>query len=83
MIEQDSKCNLLNEPPFFQCCCKCKYHIEDFYHCSTVEIRKGCVCSQHKGWICFPPGFNRAHSDWPEHSAGCEMFHDTRENVDD
>jgi hypothetical protein len=67
-----------------QCCCKCKYHIEDFYHCTTAmplrdEIEKlvggsHCICSMHKGWICMPPWGHEAYSGWVEHSIGCEMY---------
>ena len=68
-----------------QCCCVCKYHIEDHYHCMLrghfyrflrrlgVVIAK-CICDKHKGWICHPPEMGYAHSAWPEHSLGCEFF---------
>jgi hypothetical protein len=66
------------------CCRNCKSHIEDFYHCATkmdVQMYFGkekfdhCICSKHKGWICYtsidgePP---TAHSGWSLHG-GCEM----------
>jgi len=53
------------------CCCNCRWHVEDFHHCTTVPDRKGCVCSEHKGWICMAEG-DRAHSGWSEHGM-CEM----------
>lgn len=61
------------------CCCNCKNHYEDFYHCTTQpkpEGVGGCVCSVHKGWICiieFEEGQTRAHSNWSEHGF-CEMY---------
>jgi hypothetical protein len=58
---------------FGRCCCGCLYHIDDFHHCSTVPDRNGCVCSQHKGWICFDQESKRAHSGWDEHGL-CEMW---------
>lgn len=72
-----------------QCCCVCKWHIEDHYHCTTAmplryEIERlvggdHCICDMLKGWICYPPEMlGRAFSDWPEHSIGCEMFRDKR-----
>ena len=80
-----SKCQL-NEPPFFQCCCKCIHHLPDYYHCS-VSGKKGadCVCGNKKGWVCKPLGHDgRVFSGWPKHSCGCEMYttqevHDKRQ----
>ena len=64
------------------CCCKCKNHFEDFYHCITNPSLKSalteknqkptCVCNIHKGWICALPE-GRHHSNWPLHGF-CEMF---------
>jgi hypothetical protein len=62
------------------CCCNCKWHHEDFYHCCTPYPKElpepeGCRCGIHKGWICMVSidgEDSRAHSDWPEHSM-CEM----------
>ena len=71
-------CEIKNAP-VVQCCCTCIYHIEDFYHCcrgkSKVSSTTGpCICSLRKGWICMPPGNEgRVHSNWPEHSCGCEI----------
>lgn len=75
----------LDKEPFFQCCCVCKHHIEDFYQCTiqpglraSIEKETGkatCICGIHKGWVCIAPIFHHAHSDWPEHSCGCEMFY--------
>jgi len=56
-----------------RCCCNCRWHIEDFYHCTTYKgPASQCMCSTHKGWICMPPDFGGAHSDWTEHGM-CEM----------
>ncbi len=58
------------------CCCNCKNHYEDFNHCTTGgQKENGCVCSEHKGWIClisFEGETPRAHSGWSEHGM-CEM----------
>ena len=70
----------LKKGPFYQCCCNCLYHLEDKFHCTThPKLREtsggDCICSFHKGWICI--GFHAdgiAHSDWDEHSVGCEMY---------
>ena len=69
----------MKEPPFYQCCCDCIYHWQDFHHCTTkVDKESGCVCDQPKGWICVMPRLTqdseRVHSGWPEHSVGCEMY---------
>ena len=66
----------LEVEPFKQCCCNCKHHVRDYHHCTTaaplMRGAKGCVCNDPKGWIC--TGTDRAHSGWPEHSIGCEMY---------
>lgn len=67
------------ESKHHQCCCQCRHHIPDFYHC-TIDTKlreemEKCVCGIQKGWICIPPEFDgRAYSEWPEHSIGCEMY---------
>lgn len=70
--------------PFRQCCCNCKHHLQDFHHCTTAwdmrESHGGCVCSVPKGWICY--GTGRAHSGWPEHSIGCEMYSPVKKHAD-
>jgi hypothetical protein len=62
-------------PKFGSCCCNCRWHVEDFHHCTTArdlrEQTKKCVCGEHKGWICMAPE-DRAHSGWSEHGM-CEM----------
>jgi hypothetical protein len=77
-----SECQLDKEP-FKQCCCKCRFHLADHYHCSFDKPHlkaigidtEGCICKHVRGWICAPPEFQgRAHSNWPEHDVGCEMF---------
>lgn len=59
-----------------RCCCNCRWHIEDFHHCTTAwELRSekgGCVCDEHKGWICMAPEMEHAYSGWTEHGL-CEM----------
>lgn len=72
------------ESEHHQCCCNCRYHLKDNYHCTIhKELRASsgdnCVCSFRKGWICVGMFFEdhengRAHSEWPEHSIGCEMY---------
>jgi len=65
-------------PQFGGCCCKCRYRLTDYHHCTTSpalrEKKGGCVCSEVKGYICHPPEFDgRAYSGWSEHGM-CEMF---------
>ena len=61
-----------------RCCCNCKWHIEDFHHCTTKKRTRtesnteGCCCDQHKGWICMMPESERVYSGWSEHGL-CEM----------
>lgn len=85
----DEKCGLKSKVfTHPQCCCRCKWHHEDFYHCTTaMDLRKEiekfvggsrCICSMHKGWICMAPGMGRFYSDWPEHSIGCEMYEEKK-----
>lgn len=73
----------LTEGPFYQCCCNCAKHWQDFHHCAMDDAlyaeKGGCVCSVPKGWICaglFVEGGMKGplHSGWPEHSCGCEMY---------
>lgn len=69
-----SKALLCCVPTLGHCCCGCRWHIEDFHHCTTVKERDHCVCSEHKCWICLAPemdGF--AYSGWSEHGM-CEMW---------
>jgi hypothetical protein len=69
-----------------QCCCQCRFHIPDFYHCGVSrpeDMEKGCVCLILKGWICLcliDENDVRAYSGWPEHDIGCELF--LREKTD-
>lgn len=73
--DETSPCQLSAEP-FFQCCCNCTMRLTDYKHCSIHGRRDGrCVCSEVKGYVCV--GFasdGAAHSEWPEHSAGCELY---------
>jgi len=65
-----------------ECCCNCKNHLEDFYHCTSSpkptdydEDNHRCVCSEHKGWICYinTQDGARASSGWGEHGY-CEFY---------
>lgn len=65
--------------PFFQCCCNCISQLTDYKHCCVEreerKVRGTCICSEVKGYVCV--GFiseGIAHSGWPEHSVGCEMY---------
>lgn len=63
----------LNKLPFYQCCCKCKYHIEDYSHPETD--RKPIF--HIRGYICLAPEITEgkgAFSGWPKHSIGCELY---------
>lgn len=69
-------CQLTAEP-FSQCCCNCRFRLTDYKHCSIHGQPAGkCVCSEVKGYICtglLGEG-GRAHSEWPKHSCGCELY---------
>ena len=68
-----------------RCCCNCRHHLPDYYHCCTVELpptsgkSRMCVCSLQKGWICYIDDLEgaRAHSNWSEHGE-CEMHDYTK-----
>lgn len=70
-----------NAPVFSGCCCECKFHLQDFYHCSSTPrpldasgaLIPNCVCGIPKGWICMAPDTSRVHSGWTEHGL-CETF---------
>ena len=68
-------CQLAVEPSF-QCCCNCSMRLTDYKNCSIHgQPANKCVCSEVKGYIC--AGFANEgvyHSEWPEHSCGCEMY---------
>lgn len=81
------KCWLKSE--WKQCCCNCRWHVKDCYHCTTdMDLRKQieektgksvCICNIQKGWACIAPfedepGPQRVHTNWPEHSLGCELY---------
>lgn len=64
------------KPPFHQCCCVCRNHI--------VTLPKASTEGQ-PGWACAAPmtmtgdPFQRTvFVNWPEHSAGCELWDDIR-----
>lgn len=65
---------------FRQCCCLCRWHWTDYYHCKhsyPEGHESGCVCSIPKGYICVAPEIYNGRggtSGWPEHSVGCELF---------
>ena len=67
------------------CCCNCRYHKEDFHHCTTMDrvahavendvpAPVGCVCSLHKGWLCtgMVGEGGGIHSGWSDHGM-CEI----------
>ena len=63
-----------------QCCCSCKFHLQDFHHCSVdsakiISDSPGCLCNIPKGWICAGEAVEncRYHSGWTEHGM-CEMW---------
>lgn len=75
---QSTRCQLATEP-FYQCCCNCTSRLTDYKHCSIHGRVSGkCVCSEVKGYVCagfaFDEGEGRVHSEWPEHSCGCELY---------
>jgi hypothetical protein len=62
-----------------QCCCSCTYQLIDMGHPHT----NGTTISTPRGFICAPSpeewaygenGRPVAHSEWTEHSCGCELY---------
>ena len=48
-----------------------KQHLDLF----SGKLVNSCECSILRGWICANPEmYPRAHSGWPEHACGCEMY---------
>lgn len=83
--EELDECQLNSE--LKQCCCNCKFHFQDYFHCTVLprptreqKIAVGkedsrCVCSVPKGYVCgLGIEDGRVHSNWPEHSCGCEGY---------
>lgn len=83
----ENKCYMDSEAK--QCCCQCAYHLADNFHCHDTfpdgrSVRdvlqkhfetNRCICGIQRGWICVNPVMLPvAHSNWPEHSPGCEWF---------
>ena len=69
---------------FYQCNTYPKLRTE----IEKITKKSTCICSIQKGWICFAPEFydeerdiKIAHSNWPNHSLGCEMFSDKRKTI--
>lgn len=78
MKSDGSKCQI-KVGPFFQCCCKCIYHLPVHHHCGTdpkpkVKTYGRCVCGVQKGFACVAPEMGRVYDNWPRHSCGCELF---------
>lgn len=80
-----------HKPPFFQCCCNCKYHVAVHYHCCTdpkpsplPAIAEGaarpCICNIRKGWACVVRN-GVIYDNWREHSMGCEEHTEVKPNV--
>lgn len=68
----------LHKPPFFQCCCNCKYHAKVNHHCCTDPkpdplAPARCQCNVQKGWACTVRG-DVIYDNWAHHSAGCEEY---------
>ena len=66
----DEKC-FKTEPPFFQCCCECQYHLEDCSH----PLTDGKSVLEVKGYVCCCYDMKaKVFSGWPKHSIGCELY---------
>ena len=64
----------INDEPFKQCCCKCKFHLRAMYPC-TPENHAAKICFTQQGWACGAPiAEGDVVINWPMHSVGCEMF---------
>lgn len=68
----------LKEPPFYQCCCNCVFHLRVDYPCTKENHEKG-LCFTQQGWACVWPLMDsnpeaRVTFPWHEHSVGCELW---------
>lgn len=75
----------LNDPEVMQCCCNCAHLRPVHFHCCTKPkptkaqrkksgVNAFCVCSIVKSLACAPPESGRIYDNWPQHSAGCELY---------
>jgi len=64
---------VINEPPFHQCCCVCKNHVPTEHHDTKAQ---GFACVV---WRELEPA-GKIMDGWPDHSVGCEMWHDIRKH---
>jgi hypothetical protein len=75
----EGECRLGKEPWPDQCCCVCKYQLVDHWYRRNMpeelKTEGKCGCEVIRGWICAVRlDVPHAHSGWPHHSIGCEMF---------
>lgn len=87
-MKTENACSLTSDVR--QCCCRCKYHLADYEHCGTnplllyqLEKKFGsvCICGIQKGWVCANPAIGIVHSNWPEHSVGCECYTEVKHDA--
>lgn len=77
----EGECQIGKEPWPDQCCCRCKYLLIDYWHCTRMpeEMKESdhCGCEKVRGYICIAGeihGDKSGNSGWPHHSKGCECF---------
>ena len=71
------KC-FLEEPPFKQCCCSCKYQ-KELTTCQQ-DVDGGHQCNVPKGYVCIV--CDLYHFSDNMHSVGCEMYEKTKRKDD-
>lgn len=60
----------INDKPFYQCCCKCKFHIPLRSH-PWVDDKP---CTNIDGYLCTAGIHDRHINKSNEHSCGCELY---------
>jgi len=87
-VMAETKC-YMNDPDLKQCCCTCRYHRPLHLHCGAVvdsgnRGKEKCICDIQIGWVCALPDqyTSRVSYNWPEHSAGCEMWNPDKDDVE-
>ncbi len=73
-VKTNDQCTLADSE-LKQCCCNCEFHKATYRHCCVDrKPEESRVCGIQNGWACCIPESKRIHINWPEHSAGCEMY---------
>lgn len=71
----------LGVPPFYQCCCTCKFRVPShrrwpYWLVKTFDILhlpRLSLWMPGKKWACVAYDLSHVETNWPEHSCGCEL----------